>query len=136
MAKIYAKLNFVLKIDKQLNVLHYRNEFDSNDSGPTSADLKSTRQFRAESFAQINTNTSKRLLACAVGHECQIWNLDSKICVATCKSDDRRIHHLEKIDDKSFKRIFFFIFLLCKLIFYVYFLNKCPKNSTIQKSFR
>ena len=43
MTKIYVKLNFVLKIDEQLNVLHYRNEFDSNDTGPTSADLKSTR---------------------------------------------------------------------------------------------
>jgi hypothetical protein len=42
MTKIYVKLNFVLSIDKELNVSYYRNEFDSNDSGPTSADLKST----------------------------------------------------------------------------------------------
>jgi WD40 repeat protein len=41
-------------------------------------------------------------LACAVGHDVQIWNLDSKKCVATCQSDDRLIHHLEKIDDNRF----------------------------------
>jgi WD40 repeat protein len=102
MTKIYAKLNFVLKIDKQLNVLQYRNEFDSNDIGPTSADLKSTRQFRAESFAQINTNSSNRLLACAIDHDIQIWNLDLKKCVATCKSDAHLIYNLIKIDENRF----------------------------------
>jgi len=102
MAKIYAKLNFVLKIDKKLNVLHYRNEFDTNDTGPTSADLKSTRQFRAESFAPINTSTSNRLLACAVGPDAQIWNWDTKKCVGTCKGKGTNMLHLVKIDEDRF----------------------------------
>ena len=67
------QLQFVLKIDKQLNVIYFRNESDSSPiKAPTSAELKASRQFRSKSFTRINVNNSNGLIAIAFSHEITI----------------------------------------------------------------
>ena len=101
---MYLKLNFVLKIDRELNVINFRNKSGSSKlKGPTSAELKATRQFQAKSFGQINANTSFGLLAfgpyCL--YELHILNLDSKTNVATLDAYGY-VHHLVKINCNRF----------------------------------
>ena len=94
----YCQLNFVLRIDKELNVIYFRNHLNSSLlKEPTSAYLKETRLFQFKAFAQLNRNTSNGIVACTDIRDIRIWNLESKKCVAHLEGHSRGIYCLENV---------------------------------------
>ena len=110
----YRQLKFVLKIDKELNAIYFRNESDSSlIKEAILADLKKSRQFQSKSFTQINVNKSHIIAnhiqitySIASDHCIQIRNLGSKKCVAKL---DPQIWYdtycLENLDENQFASV-------------------------------
>ena len=102
----YRQLNFVLKIDKELNVIYFRNLLNSPLlKEPTSAYLKKTRLFQFKAFAQINRNTSIGIVAsvCMQYRDITIINLDSNKCAAAnFRGQIGYVYCIEQIDENRF----------------------------------